>query len=574
MPISAPPPKHSPRQKYIPSPDAAGLLSFLFPGLGQIWSGEKRKGALFMLAHLINLSALLTIVCAPFILSSLVSFGESHHMRLNIELRHSFADLGPGSPTSLILILLLLSFAMFAARDAFDHNALKRRQAIHHDYVLAMPEATSGSYIFHVSFLLACLVLAFFFLIPPAPHSQVTVIEFRQNEENTKEKVVSNKRAEHSSKAAGHHDPRKESETAASKSQTEAGASRQKSQTRNSKVEEHAAAQKQTQSKAETPVKAAEPPAPAVPLLHPVPHPIPHPMPPVRAVTGPVPTPTAPPRPTVPAPAINAMTPTATVPHPQTPLLPPPAVIAQSRFAPAPVAVNKIAMGTPGPLLPASVVKASSFTGGGPPTPVHISTARPGTEGGVGTDSNPTPVPVSARGTNGTSGNKSGPDGTANAPSPRKSDGISSSVPGGGPGSRLMAAPLLNGNHSGTPGNKGSATNTNPDHGPRDGNSEEAAADINWGPYMSDLQRRIKRCWYPPSNHETKRVKVIFSLTRNGELTNLRIIRSSGLNMADNAALKAVENAAPFRPLPAGAPSTVDIEFTFDYNVFGGAGAR
>jgi hypothetical protein len=33
-----------------------------------------------------------------------------------------------------------------------------------------------------------------------------------------------------------------------------------------------------------------------------------------------------------------------------------------------------------------------------------------------------------------------------------------------------------------------------------------------------------------------------------------------------------VENAAPFRPLPAGAPEDVDIQFTFDYNVFGGGG--
>jgi len=91
---------------------------------------------------------------------------------------------------------------------------------------------------------------------------------------------------------------------------------------------------------------------------------------------------------------------------------------------------------------------------------------------------------------------------------------------------------------------------------------------------MSDLQRRIKRCWYPPTGPETKRVKVIFALSRNGELSNLRIIRTSGINMADNAALKAVENAAPFRPLPPGAPSSVDIEFTFDYNVMGGGAGR
>jgi TonB family protein len=55
-------------------------------------------------------------------------------------------------------------------------------------------------------------------------------------------------------------------------------------------------------------------------------------------------------------------------------------------------------------------------------------------------------------------------------------------------------------------------------------------------------------------------------------MSNLRLDHSSGLAIADQAALKAVENAAPFRPLPAGAQDDVDIQFTFDYNVFAGGG--
>jgi len=65
---------------------------------------------------------------------------------------------------------------------------------------------------------------------------------------------------------------------------------------------------------------------------------------------------------------------------------------------------------------------------------------------------------------------------------------------------------------------------------------------------------------------------VVFKVHSGGELSALRIDHGSGVAIADNAALKAVEDAAPFRPLPAGAPDSVDIQFTFDYNVFNGTG--
>ncbi|MBS1997042.1 MAG: TonB C-terminal domain-containing protein, partial [Cyanobacteria bacterium SZAS LIN-2] len=117
----------------------------------------------------------------------------------------------------------------------------------------------------------------------------------------------------------------------------------------------------------------------------------------------------------------------------------------------------------------------------------------------------------------------------------------------------------------------GSGDQGNPDDGPGRP-SVEARKDVDFGPYMADLQRRIKRAWFPPKGNESKRVKVVFKVHKDGQMTNLRILISSGLQIADAAALKAVENAAPFRPLPDGAPNDVDIEFTFDYNVFNGGG--
>ncbi|CAN5587540.1 hypothetical protein BH11CYA1_BH11CYA1_24960 [soil metagenome] len=89
-----------------------------------------------------------------------------------------------------------------------------------------------------------------------------------------------------------------------------------------------------------------------------------------------------------------------------------------------------------------------------------------------------------------------------------------------------------------------------------------------FGPYMASVQRRIKRSWFPPKNTESLRGKVIFKVHNDGTMSNLRMITTTGLVSADEAMLKAVENAAPFKALPPGAPADVDIEFTFDYNVF------
>jgi|LakMenEpi03Aug12_release.lakeMendotaPanAssembly.Ray.scaffolds.fasta_scaffold276894_2 TonB family protein len=90
-----------------------------------------------------------------------------------------------------------------------------------------------------------------------------------------------------------------------------------------------------------------------------------------------------------------------------------------------------------------------------------------------------------------------------------------------------------------------------------------------YGPYMADLQRNIKRHWFPPKGQESRRVVVVFKVNKDGSYSNLKVTKSSDIAVADRASLRAVEDASKgFKPLPAGAPSNVDIEFTFDYNVW------
>ena len=127
----------------------------------------------------------------------------------------------------------------------------------------------------------------------------------------------------------------------------------------------------------------------------------------------------------------------------------------------------------------------------------------------------------------------------------------------------------------GVPGTGGLGNAGNPPPNARAGEPPSIAArrDIDFGPYMNELQRRIKRAWKPPRGNESKRVIVTFKISTLGELSDLAIKVGSGADVADQAALLAVQAAAPFSRLPQGAPPKVDIEFTFDYNVFGAMGS-
>lgn len=98
----------------------------------------------------------------------------------------------------------------------------------------------------------------------------------------------------------------------------------------------------------------------------------------------------------------------------------------------------------------------------------------------------------------------------------------------------------------------------------------DALKEPDFGPYMRELQRRIKRNWDPPKGNESKRVVLMFKVSRDGRLLSLKVAKTSGSPVADRAAKAAVELTAPFMPLPPEyRGDDIDIQFTFDYNVFG-----
>lgn len=154
--------------------------------------------------------------------------------------------------------------------------------------------------------------------------------------------------------------------------------------------------------------------------------------------------------------------------------------------------------------------------------------------------------------------------GTGTAPSPTFSQSKStSSGSGSGTGS--------SGRFSGTSGSGYGGNLGNPGPGnPKGSPGIDAVKEPDFGPYMKELQRRIKMNWDPPKGNESKRVVLLFTISKDGRLITVKVHRSSGLQAADNAAINAVKLTAPFRPLPPEFKGqSVDIQFTFDYNVLG-----
>ncbi len=81
--------------------------------------------------------------------------------------------------------------------------------------------------------------------------------------------------------------------------------------------------------------------------------------------------------------------------------------------------------------------------------------------------------------------------------------------------------------------------------------------------YMDNLQRKVKNVWNHPKPNECSKIVVIFTIYKDGHIGNLKLDRSSSDDVQDKAALKAVQDASPFSPLPEGTPSA-DAQLTLD----------
>lgn len=164
-------------------------------------------------------------------------------------------------------------------------------------------------------------------------------------------------------------------------------------------------------------------------------------------------------------------------------------------------------------------------------------------------------------GAQGTSTAKTAGSGMVGMPAPQFSTSRGTSSRGSSSGS-----PGSNGRGTYGTGNMGNPGPGNPSGAP----GIDAIRSPQWGPYMRELESKIKRNWHPPKGDTSKRVVLLFKVGKRGELLSVKVAKTSGSQSNDQAAISAVQMSAPFRALPPEFTGTsVEIEFTFDYNVLG-----
>jgi len=90
--------------------------------------------------------------------------------------------------------------------------------------------------------------------------------------------------------------------------------------------------------------------------------------------------------------------------------------------------------------------------------------------------------------------------------------------------------------------------------------------------YAGVIKKKIAPHWSYPQEARNNllegRLLVVFSLNREGSLANLHVRDSSGHEILDREAARAVRNASPFPPFPDHITvSRLNIQATFDYRI-------
>lgn len=88
-------------------------------------------------------------------------------------------------------------------------------------------------------------------------------------------------------------------------------------------------------------------------------------------------------------------------------------------------------------------------------------------------------------------------------------------------------------------------------------------------PYLFDVQDKISSHWNLDRDRSegSDRVVVGFTIDDQGQVSKVHLDKSSENATTDEAALQAVQAAAPFPPLPDGVAQGLDVQFEFQYSV-------
>jgi TonB family protein len=90
---------------------------------------------------------------------------------------------------------------------------------------------------------------------------------------------------------------------------------------------------------------------------------------------------------------------------------------------------------------------------------------------------------------------------------------------------------------------------------------------VNLQPYLKDMEHRLSSAWSGARPQASGQTVVEFTLHANGQVSDVKVTKSSGVKAVDESAVEAVTKAS-LAPLPEGAPKELDVNFTFHLNVW------
>ncbi len=96
-----------------------------------------------------------------------------------------------------------------------------------------------------------------------------------------------------------------------------------------------------------------------------------------------------------------------------------------------------------------------------------------------------------------------------------------------------------------------------------------ALKDIDLSDYFAEVKRRVKSNWNPSYRAEEYTTYLSFNIEKNGQITELRVTQTSGSEKVDRESLDAVQNSAPFAPLPLEFPlEALEVQFSFNIYIY------
>jgi len=90
----------------------------------------------------------------------------------------------------------------------------------------------------------------------------------------------------------------------------------------------------------------------------------------------------------------------------------------------------------------------------------------------------------------------------------------------------------------------------------------DAANVVLTDPYLTSVEHRVEKHWHP-DNASSGSTACAFVIGKMGDVAHVRLVKSSGNALFDQAAIKAIDSSIPFKPVPKRL-DTMSVKITFD----------